>query len=113
MLTRRLIFSMILLSALRFALVILRLALGAVAIGIHVPFATVAYAAPLSTMSSLLMLTPANLGIAEWSWTWLLTLWGVPAAIGAFYGVSFRILVFAAQAIVSGICYVLYRMRAG
>jgi hypothetical protein len=108
-LSSRVLSLMMFLSALRFAFVILRLALGAVALGIAVPFSTVAYAAPPSTMSSLLMLTPANLGIAEWGWTYLLALWHVPMTIGTLYGVSFRILVFMAQMIVSGACYILYR----
>jgi hypothetical protein len=108
LLTPRLIGPMMLLSAARFALVIVRLMLGVVAIGIAVPFAIVAYATPPATMSSLLMLTPANLGIAEWSWAYLLALWHVPVAVGALYGVSFRILVFMAQLVVSIACYLLY-----
>jgi len=111
LLAPRLIALMMFLSSARFALVILRLMLGAIAIGVAVPLGIVAYAAPPATMSSLLMLTPANLGIAEWSWTYLLTLWHVPASVGAFYGVSFRILVFMAQLIVSGFCYSLYRIN--
>jgi hypothetical protein len=110
LLSPRLITLLMFLSAARFTLVIVRLALGAIALGIVVPFATVAYAAPPATMSSLLFLTPANLGIAEWSWAYLLALWGVPAAVGALYGTSFRILVFVAQLLVSGVCWMLYAL---
>jgi uncharacterized membrane protein YbhN (UPF0104 family) len=99
---------LMLLSAARLVIVIVRQGLGAVALAVAIPFTVVAYVVPAATMSSLIVLTPANLGIAEWSWTYLLTLWGVPAAIGAFYGVSFRILVFIAQVIVSGLCWLLY-----
>jgi hypothetical protein len=108
LLAPRLIIGLIGLSAARFVLVIIRLALGAAAIGITVPLAAIAYAAPPATMSSLLFLTPANLGIAEWNWAWLLTLWGVPLAIGTLYGTGFRILVFFAQLIVSGFFWLLY-----
>jgi len=108
LLSPRIIGLMMFLSTTRFAITIVRLMLGAVALGITVPLAAVAYATPPSTMSALLALTPANLGIAEWSWAYLLTLWGVPAAVGALYGISFRILIFAAQVIVSGVCHGLY-----
>ena len=109
LLSQRLIGLMMLLSAARLGLVILRLALGAATFAISVPFETVAYVVPPATMSALLVLTPANLGIAEWSSTYLFALWGIPAVIGAFYGVSFRILVFFSQLIVSAICWLLYR----
>lgn len=104
----RIISSMMLLSTMRFGMVILRKVFGAAAFMIAVPFATIAYAVPLATMSALLMFTPANLGIAEWSWTYLLTLWSIPVAVGAFYSVSFRLLLFMAQLIVTGICWLLY-----
>jgi uncharacterized membrane protein YbhN (UPF0104 family) len=108
LLSSRIVGLMMLLSAARFAITVVRLMLGAAAIGVAVPLTAVAYATPPTTMSALLALTPANLGIAEWSWTYLLTLWGVPAAVGALYGVSFRILVFVAQVIVGGVCWALY-----
>ncbi len=108
MLSRRLIGLMMVLSTARFVLVIVRLICGAWALGIAIPAVTVAYATPVVTMSALLMFTPANLGIAEWSWAYVLTLWGVPMATGVLYGVSYRILIFAAQFIIGGLCWLLY-----
>ena len=108
LLAPKLITQMMLLSTARFVIVIERLILGAMAIGIIIPHAVVAYATPITTMSALLALTPGNLGIAEWSWTYLLTLWGISPAVGTLYGVSFRILVFAAQLVVSATIGVLF-----
>jgi uncharacterized membrane protein YbhN (UPF0104 family) len=110
LLSPRIISSMMLLSALRFGFVVIRKFFGAGAFAIAIPFATIAYAVPPSTISGLVMLTPANLGIAEWTWTYLLALWGVPLATGAFFSVSFRILLFAAQLIVTGMCWLLYKV---
>jgi hypothetical protein len=109
LLSQRLIGLMMMLSAARLALVIVRLTFGAAAFGLAVPFAVVAYVVPQATMSALLVLTPANLGIAEWSSTYLFALWGIPVALGAFYGVSFRILMLLAQLIVSAVCWLLYK----
>lgn len=100
-----------LLSAARFALVIMRLELGVMAVSLAIPYGVVAYATPLATLPSLLPLTPASLGIAEWSWAYLLTLWHIPAEAGALYALSFRILVFVAQVLVSGFCLLLYRNK--
>jgi hypothetical protein len=108
LLSQRIIGWLMLLSTARLFVVMIRQALGAVAFSIAVPSAVVAYVVPPATMSALLVLTPANLGTAEWSWTYLLALWGVPVAAGAFYGVSFRVLAFVAQVIVSGLYWLLY-----
>jgi hypothetical protein len=110
LLSPRILSSMMLLSALRFGLVVVRKFFGAGTFSIAIPLATIAYAVPPSTMSGLVMLTPANLGIAEWTWTYLLTLWSIPLATGAFFSVSFRILLFAAQLIVTGMCWFLYKI---
>jgi hypothetical protein len=108
LLSSRLIGLMMLLSTARFVVFVVRFALTATAIGLAIPFSVLAYATPPATMSALIALTPANLGIAEWSWTYLLTLWGIPAATGALYSVGFRILLIAMQMIVSGLCWAPY-----
>lgn len=92
-------------SSTRFAVLILRLCVGATALGLLVPWDAIAYTTPLATLPGLLPLTPANIGISEWSWAYLLSLWGLPVATGALYAASFRVLTMAAQTFVAIIAY--------
>jgi hypothetical protein len=86
-------------SFLRIGAITLRLILGAQVFALAIPAAVVAYATPVATLTALLPLTPGNLGLAEWGWTYTLQLWDVPAVTGALYVLSFRILVFALQSL--------------
>lgn len=81
----------------RFAVSILRLCLGAAALGLELPWDAIAYTTPLATLPSLIPITPANLGVAEWSWAYLLSLWQVPVALGALFATGFRLLTLAVQ----------------
>lgn len=86
-------------SFLRIAAITVRLIMGVKVFALAIPAAAVAYATPVATLTALLPLTPGNLGLAEWGWTYTLHLWGVPVAVGALYVLSFRILVFALQSL--------------
>lgn len=83
----------------RIAAITLRLIMGVQVFALAIPAAVVAYATPVATLTALLPLTPGNLGLAEWGWTYTLHLWDVPVATGALYVLSFRILVFALQSL--------------
>lgn len=86
-------------SFLRIAAITLRLMIGVKVFALAIPVVVVAYATPVATLTALLPLTPGNLGLAEWGWTYTLHLWDVPVAVGALYVLSFRILVFALQSL--------------
>ncbi|MDD3287907.1 MAG: lysylphosphatidylglycerol synthase domain-containing protein [Alphaproteobacteria bacterium] len=95
--SKRFMVLMLALSAARFGIAILRLCLGAAALGLIIPWDAIAYTTPLATLPSLIPITPANLGIAEWSWAYLLSLWQMPIATGALYATGFRLLTLAVQ----------------
>jgi hypothetical protein len=97
------------LSTARFALVVLRLCLGVAVVSLAIPLLPVIYATPLATMPGLIPATPANLGVAEWAWAYILAFWNVPVAVGAAYAISFRIIVLMAQSIVSFASWQLYK----
>jgi hypothetical protein len=84
-------------SGVRVALLTMRLMLGAVALGLPLDLWQIAYATPPATLTALLPLTPGNLGVAEWGWTYVLTLWHADPAITALYALSFRGVIFVAQ----------------
>lgn len=84
-------------SGVRVALLSLRLVLGALALGVPLNLWHIAYATPPATLTALLPLTPGNLGIAEWGWTYVLALWHADPAVAALYALGFRGLIFAAQ----------------
>ncbi len=108
LLAPQLITKIMLLSLARYGLVITQLVLGVSALNIAIPAKIIAYATPLATLPSLIPLTPANLGIAEWSWAYLLTLWHMPAAAGASFALGFRLLILAVQITVSVILSAIY-----
>ena len=91
------------LSLARVALTILRLISGIYAFGLPIAALAVAAAAPVVSLLSLIPLTPANLGIAEWGWTGLLALAGESALFAALFALGFRLLVFIAQTLLLGL----------
>ncbi len=86
-------------SFLRIAAITLRLVFGALVFALPVGSAAIAYATPLATLTALLPLTPGNLGLAEWGWTYALQLWQVDLTAAALYLLSFRLLAFALQSL--------------
>ncbi len=84
-------------SFVRMALVTMRLILGAMAFTFAVQPLHIAFAMPLATLTALLPLTPGNLGLYEWGWTYALSLWHEPIAIAALYMLSYRVLILIAQ----------------
>ena len=109
LLAPRFIIIMLTISTARFAVLILRLCIGATALGLLIPWTAITYTTPLATLPSLIPLTPANLGISEWSWAYLLSLWEIPVATGALYAAAFRILTLATQALIAAIAYLFGR----
>lgn len=105
LLAPRFIILMILISTARFAVLTLRLCVGATAMGLIIPWDAITYTTPLATIPALIPITPANLGVAEWSWAYLLSLWEVPVAAGVLYATGFRILTLAVQAVIAAIAY--------
>ncbi len=104
--------DVVLWSAVRVALITLRLVLGAAAFSLPLAAASVAYATPLATLAVLIPLTPGNLGISEWSWTYTLTLWHEDPATAALYALGFRVLIFLTQTLLLPLAWCCRSLRA-
>lgn len=75
LITRRALLTLWTLSALRFAIVLLRTALVAQALGFAHHLGPVVMVAPLVQCMALAAITPGALGIVEWGWAGLLSGW--------------------------------------
>ena len=109
---RYVLLDVIIWSGARVALITLRLVLGAAAFSLPLAAAHITYATPLATLAVLVPLTPGNLGLAEWSWTYALTLWREDPATAALYALGFRALIFLAQTMLLPLAYRRRSLRA-
>ena len=85
---RRIILKIFILSTIRYLNLTLRACFVIPAAGLGLPVWPVAFGYSLVTLSAVLSLTPANLGIAEWGWIGLFKV----AALGGDATVSFAVL---------------------
>jgi len=86
-------------SWLRVTLITLRLVAGAQVFSLPIASSAIAYAMPLATLTVVIPITPGNLGVSEWGWTYALGLWQVDHTQAALYLISFRLLALAVQSV--------------
>lgn len=92
LLTPRALLTLWSLSALRYALVLLRTALVAQALGLGAATWQVAMAAPVVQCVALAAVTPGALGVVEWGWVGLLQAWaGATLARAAEFALAMRL----------------------
>jgi uncharacterized membrane protein YbhN (UPF0104 family) len=103
LLTKRVTTALVALSILRYVNLVLKNYWLALAVGLDLPFGAVALATPLVLLATVLALTPANLGISEWSWVGVLAALGVPPAAAAAYAVTKRLVMAAALLVLNAL----------
>ena len=84
---------LVILSALRFGVVVLMSVQTAEAINVHIPVWQMAAAIPFVVMASVIALTPGGLGVNELTSVTVLKIFGTPLAVGAQWAVANRVLI--------------------
>lgn len=84
---------LVILSALRFCVVVLMSIQTAEAINVHIPIWQMAAAVPFVVMASVIALTPGGLGVNELTSVTALKIFGTPLVIGAQWALANRALV--------------------
>jgi uncharacterized membrane protein YbhN (UPF0104 family) len=92
-LTRRLLA----LSLARYAVLVGRAALIAVAMGFVISPLAIAQAFTMVVATQFASLTPGNLGLQEWSWSALLSLRGTPLRVASEFAITYRVLTFVSM----------------
>jgi hypothetical protein len=93
LLNARLAQRLVMLSALRFCVVVLMSVQTADAINVHIPIWQMAAALPFVVMASVLALTPGGLGVNELTSVTALKIFGTPLAAGAQWALANRVLI--------------------
>jgi uncharacterized membrane protein YbhN (UPF0104 family) len=83
---------LVMLSTLRFGVVVLMSIQTAEAIGLHIPVWQMAAAIPFVVLASVIALTPGGLGVSELTSVSALKVFGTPLAVGAQWAVANRVL---------------------
>ncbi len=83
---------LVVLSTLRFSVVVLMSIQTAEAIGLHIPVWQMAAAIPFVVFASVIALTPGGLGVNELTSVSALRVFGTPLAVGAQWAVANRVL---------------------
>lgn len=81
------------LSIIRYGNLVLRTWLVIPASGLALAFYPVAFALPVILLASIISITPANLGITEWTWVGVLIAFSVASAVAVKYALLRRILI--------------------
>jgi uncharacterized membrane protein YbhN (UPF0104 family) len=84
---------LVILSALRFCVVVLMSVQTAEAINVHIPIWQMAASVPFVVMASVIALTPGGLGVNELTSVTALKIFGTPLAVGAQWALANRALV--------------------
>ena len=84
---------LVMLSALRFGVVVLMSIQTAEAIGVHIPLWQMAAAIPFVVLASVIALTPGGLGVNELTSVTALKMFGTPLAVGAEWALVNRVLI--------------------
>ncbi len=84
---------LVILSALRFWVVVLMSIQTADAINVHIPIWQMAAAVPFVVMASVIALTPGGLGVNELTSVTALKIFGTPLAVGAQWALANRVLI--------------------
>jgi uncharacterized membrane protein YbhN (UPF0104 family) len=91
----------VILSALRFSVVVLMSVQTAEAIKVHIPIWQMAAAVPFVVMASVIALTPGGLGVNELTSVTALKIFGTPLAIGSEWALANRALIAASYFVVA------------
>lgn len=92
---------LVVLSALRFGVVVSMSIATAEAVGLHIPLWQMAAAIPFVIVATLIAVTPGGLGVNELACATALTVFGTPLAIGAQWALANRVLVAASYVLVA------------
>jgi hypothetical protein len=92
---------LVILSMLRFSVVVLMSIETAEAIGVHIPVWQMAASVPFVVMASVLALTPGGLGVNELTSVTALKMFGTPLAVGAQWAIANRVLIAASYFLVA------------
>jgi uncharacterized membrane protein YbhN (UPF0104 family) len=84
---------LVMLSALRFGVVVLMSIQTAEAIGVHIPLWQMAAAIPFVVLASVIALTPGGLGVNELTSVTALKMFGTPLAVAAEWALVNRVLI--------------------
>ena len=93
-------------SLLRVLLTLVRLVVGASALGLAVNPVAIVAAAPVVALLVLVPLTPGNLGLAEWGWVGVLAYGGADSVEAGLFALGIRLLMFAVQTALIGAFYI-------
>lgn len=107
-LDRRFLLQLYGLSVLRFANLVVRAILVAYAVGVALSPEDIAAAMPLVQLSFIVSVTPAGIGLTEWTWSGVLVALGAGFALAGAYALMLRLLVFASIVLVSLLALLLF-----
>jgi hypothetical protein len=93
---------LVILSALRFGVVVLMSVQTAELINVHIPVWQMAAAIPFVVMASVIALTPGGLGVNELTSVTALRIFGTPLTVGAQWAVANRVLIAVSYFLVAG-----------
>jgi len=92
--------SVLLLSSFRVFLIVARISFGAIILNLNIDFWNIASSAPIVSLLSLIPITPANLGLAEWGWAGILSLVGENIIYAGLFAIGFRLVIMIVQTII-------------
>jgi uncharacterized membrane protein YbhN (UPF0104 family) len=98
------LFRLVALSFVRHLNMLARFWLVGTALGTNISLPELALAFPLVVLAFLAGITPAGLGLAEWSWVALLSVQGVDPETAAQFALGSRLLFFAATFLLAAVC---------
>lgn len=101
LLERKFMIRLFALSIVRYSNLVARSCLVVLALDLMIPIRAIAVGMPVVALSFLVALTPASLGIAEWSWVGILSLFSIPSNLAVRYAIGSRILLFCAVAAIN------------
>jgi len=114
-LSARLARRLILLSALRFGVVVLMAGQTAAAVSAQIPLWKLAAAMPLVVLATALAITPGGIGVTELTYTGALKLFGTSTSIAASWSIANRILCMSTGftvAIIASVVFLLKNLTA-
>jgi uncharacterized protein (TIRG00374 family) len=105
------VFLLLSLSLIRFGVFILRDYFVIQSISLNINILYLAFSFPIIQLSMILSLTPANLGIGEWSWIGLFSLFGVKSSETALFTLSRRIFIIISVLTITFIAFIWYKLQ--
>lgn len=96
----------------KFGIIILRACVVARASGLPISPWTIALVAPMVQLAFVVAVTPAGLGIADWSWIGSLGLAGIPFESAAAFALMLRVANSGAVLLIAGLVWIVHRLRS-